>query len=62
MTSQEQKLAFHLEMVIWEDLPEGTRLNNAALEKLVQAATPEQLRRAYERALTRSPVLLEDEK
>jgi hypothetical protein len=49
-------------MVIWEDLPEGTRLNNAALEKLVQAATPEQLRRAYERALTRSPVLLEDEK
>jgi hypothetical protein len=59
--TREQKLAFHLEMVIWEDAPEGTRMNAAEVERLVQVATEEQRRRAYERALTRSPLLLEDD-
>jgi hypothetical protein len=62
MTPREQKLAFHLEMVIWEDLPEGTRLNAAEVERLVRSATIEQRARAYQRALTRSPILLEDER
>jgi hypothetical protein len=42
MTPREQKLAFHVEMVIWEDLPEGTRLNAAEVERLVRSATIEQ--------------------
>jgi hypothetical protein len=43
-------------MVIWEDVPEDTRMNAAEVGRLVQNATAEQRRRAYQRALTRSPV------
>ncbi len=59
--TRDEKLAVHLEHVIWEDLPEGTRLSAAEVERLMTAATDEQRRRVYERALIRSPLLLEDE-
>jgi len=60
--TREQKLELHLEMVIFEDLPEGTRLNAEQISVLMDGATMDQVERAYQRALTRSPVLLEDER
>jgi hypothetical protein len=33
--TREQKLAFHLEMVIWEDVPEGVALTATEVERLV---------------------------
>ena len=60
--NRKQKLQVHLEMVIWEDLPEGIRLNAAEIEKRMETATHEQKARAYRRALTRSPLLLDDER
>jgi hypothetical protein len=44
------------------DRCQGTSLSAAEVEELVQNATAEQQRRAYQRALTRSPLLLEDER
>jgi hypothetical protein len=49
-------------MVICDDLPERTRLNAKKVEELIAAATDEQKRRAYQRALVRSPLLLDDER
>jgi hypothetical protein len=57
--TEEEKLAFHLEMVVWQDLPKGTYLSDAELAPLVAAATDDQKRRAYERGLVRSPLLAE---
>jgi hypothetical protein len=59
--TREQKLAVHLEMIIWADLPDDTRLNAEQVTQLMAAASADQRRRAYERALVRSPLLLEDE-
>ncbi len=60
--TREEKLEVHLEMVIWEGLPEGTRLNAMQITELLLRATDEQKHRAYQRALTRSPLLLDDER
>lgn len=60
--TRDAKLQVHLEMVIWEDQPEGTRLNAAQIQALMDAATDGQKARAYQRALVRSPLLLEDER
>jgi hypothetical protein len=60
--TREQKLAVHLEMILWEDLPEGTRLNAAEVSQMMSTASDEQRRRAMKRALVRSPLLLDDER
>lgn len=60
--TREQKLAVHLEMIIWQDVREGTRLNATEVNQLMADANDEQRRRAYERALVRSPLLLADER
>lgn len=60
--SREAKLQYHLEEIIWESLPEGTRLNARQMKILVGMATPEQHEAAYVRALTRCPMLLDDER
>jgi hypothetical protein len=59
--TREQKLRLHLEMIIWQDLPEGTALNAAEVDRLVDNANDDQKRRAYQRALDHSPRLLPDE-
>ena len=60
--TREEKLAYHLEMVIWEDQPEGATFGTVAIKRMMAAATPEQRQRAYQMALTHSPMLLEDER
>lgn len=60
--TREQKLAYHLEMIIWHDLPEGKRLNAVEIEHLMADATDDQRHRAYLRALKYSPLLLDDER
>ncbi len=61
--TRKEKLAYHLEMVIWETVvPPGVALTAAEITTLVNKATPEQHRAAYERALIRSPTLLDDER
>jgi len=42
-------LSFHLEMVIWEDAPEGFRMSAADVARRMEAATPEQTARARAR-------------
>lgn len=59
--TREQKLRHHLEMVIWQDMPDSTVLNAPQLELLMDAATTLQHSRAYQRALVHSPRLLPDE-
>lgn len=60
--NKEEKLAYHLEMIIWEDISEGERLNAMQIAAKVVCATDEQKKRAYQRALVKSPILLDDEK
>ena len=60
--TRESKLAVHLEHIIFEDLPEGTRLNAAQIAALKADATPDQKARAFQRGLARSPLLLDDER
>ena len=60
--SREAKLQYHLEAVIWESLPEGTRLNARQMLQLMELATPEEHEAAYVRALTHCPMLLDDER
>ena len=60
--TREEKLAFHLTMIIWEDAPDSAVMNAAEVEALVAAATEAQRQRAYERALTKVPMLLADER
>ncbi len=48
------KLSYHLEMVIWEDAPEGFRMSAADVARRMEAATPEQVARARAR-LARVP-------
>lgn len=60
--TREEKLGFHLEMVIWEDLPEGVPMTAKQIEDLMAKATDDQKRRAYQRALVRSPLLLPEER
>jgi hypothetical protein len=57
-----EKLALHLEMVIWGDMPGGTRLTARQVKEMMAVATEEQKRRAYKRAMSTSPMLLEDER
>ena len=57
----EDKLQVHIESIIFQDLPEGTHLNAAQVLELTSKATPEQRRRAAERALVRNPLLDECE-
>ena len=60
--TREAKLAVHLEHIIFNDQPPGTRLSNKQILELMSKATPEQRKRAYERALVRCPILLDDER
>lgn len=60
--TRETKLAYHLEMVLITKLPQGSRVNAATVARLVANATDEDKQRAYERALTKNPLLLEDER
>jgi hypothetical protein len=60
MTKQD-KLLVHLEYVIFEDQPPGTRLNAAQIELLCYAATDEQRHRALRRARVKNPLFLDDE-
>jgi len=60
--TREQKLAVHLENVIFQDQPPGTRLSGPRLLLLIASATAEQKARAYRRALKRCPLLLGDER
>lgn len=55
--TREEKLTLHLEMVIWQDLPEGTRLNARQVAELLALASDEQRQRAYQRALVTAPLL-----
>ena len=59
--TREQKLEFHLQMVILEDRL-NTPLNAKQIEAFAASATSDQKERAYKRALTRNPILLEDER
>lgn len=59
--TRDQKLAYHLEMVIWATLPEGAAMSAAEIGELIARATPDQHRAAYERARVRSPMLLPEE-
>jgi hypothetical protein len=59
--TRDQKLRFHLEMIVWQDLPEWTILSAAEIDDLVNKATRDQRRRAYQRALHHSPRLLPEE-
>ena len=56
-----QRFLVHLEMVIWESLPEGTALNAKQITDLVAKATPEQKQAAIKRAHTRSPLIFNEE-
>ena len=56
------KLRVHLEHIIFDDLPEGTRLNAREIDALCDAATEDQRRRAFKRALSRSPMLIDEER
>ena len=60
--TRDQKLAVHLEMIIWLDLPEGTKLNAFDVKQLMAISTPSQRARAKARALIMSPMLVEDER
>ena len=55
------KLAFHLEMIIWDSVPRGTALSASQIQALMEKATPDQRASAYRRGLTRNPIILEDE-
>jgi hypothetical protein len=57
-----ENLALHLEMAVWGDMPEGARLTARQVEEMMAVATEEQKRRAYQRALSVAPILLEDER
>lgn len=50
MTAPPVRLTFdyHLEQVIWQDVPEGVRLNAEQILARMAAATPDQRRRAEE--------------
>lgn len=60
--TRDQKLEVHLEFIIFEDLPEGTRLNGRQMAEYAANATPEQRERAFQRGLIRSPLLLDEER
>ncbi len=60
--TRETKLQVHLESVIFTGLPEGTALNARQILDLMAVATPEQKDLAYQRGLTRIPLLLDDER
>jgi len=59
--TREQKLRLHLEMVIWQDQPDGRRLSAQQIDQLVDGASDDQKQRAYQRSLTRAPRLLPDD-
>ncbi len=56
-----QKFDVHLEMVIWEDTPEGTILNAAQVQTRMEHATPAQRHRAFWRGQKHIPFFLDDE-
>ena len=60
--TRESKLRAHLEHIIFEDLPEGTRLNAKECNALCDAATSDQKRRSFYRGLKHIPLLLDDER
>ena len=60
--NKETKLRFHLEHIIFEDLPEGAALDNTRMDILCTAATEEQKERAFQRGLVHCPLLLDDER
>lgn len=59
--TKEMKLQYHLEMVIYES-HQGWSFSAKQIEFLASQATPEEKEQAYQRALTRSPLLLDDER
>ena len=60
--TRETKLRVHLEQIILDDLPLNTPVNAAQMEGLCSRATAEQKQRAFERALTRGPMLVDEER
>jgi hypothetical protein len=60
--NRDQKLEVHLDWIIFHDLPEGTRLNGQQIAEHMANATMDQRERAFQRALERSPLLLDEER
>lgn len=56
-----QKYLVHLEMVIWDSLPEGTRLNADQITELMAKATPDQKQMALIRGMEHSPLIFPDD-
>lgn len=57
--TEDQKYQVHLEMVIWDSLPEGVAFTSIDIQKLMDRATPCQKLAARSRGLTRIPLYLE---
>lgn len=55
------KYLCHLEMVIWDSLPEGTGLTARQTYALMAVATPEQYQAALVRGVDHAPLILPDE-
>ena len=56
-----EKYLVHLEMVIWESLPEGTRLNAKQITDLMAKATSDQKQAALVRGVDRVPLIFPDD-
>ena len=60
--TRETKLRVHLEQIVLDDLPLNTPVNAAQMEDLCSRATAEQKQRAFQRALRRGPMLVDEER
>ena len=60
--TRETKLLVHLEQIILDDLPLNTPVNAAQMGVLCSRATAQQKHRAFQRALRRGPMLVEEER
>jgi hypothetical protein len=60
--TKEQKIRFHLETLLCEALPPGRSVTAEEIRAMADNATEVQKAAAYQRALTRTPILLEDER
>lgn len=56
-----QKYLMHLEMIIWQTLPKGTRLTSAEVSALMAQATPEQKQAALVRGVDHAPLIFPDD-
>ena len=55
------KYLVHLEMVIWDSLPKGTRLNTHQITDLMAKATPDQKQAALVRGVDHVPLIFPDD-